>query len=451
MKNVLFITYYFPPSGGSGVQRGLKMVKYLTDFGWKPTVLTVDPEYASYPVTDAQLLEDIPDGVRVVRTKSRDPYAAYASWTGKKKSESVGVGFLGSQHTSWKERLARWVRANLFIPDARRGWARYAQKRAAELVSELQFDAIVSTGPPHSAHLISESLSRSEGIPWVADIRDAWPDVAYADLLPTTALARGRDIRMRNRVLKSASRRIAVTEDLASEMKRGVGADFEVIRNGFDPQDFRSLESLNLTGFTIVHTGSMAPARNPLPLWELLSEDGSRQRWPDLRLVLVGNVDSTIHDAASRAGVSDLVEHVPYVPHSQALQYTISASVLILPINRVSEAAGIVTGKIYEYLASSRPIIGLGDPQGEAAAILRESQSGAMFDYTDVDGLRDEIDRHYHAWRSGSPLNGASQSAAAPFSRREQSGQLAVVLDSLASEKTTALDASRGRQNEAGT
>jgi len=434
MKNVLFITYYFPPSGGSGVQRGLKFVKYLKHFGWNPTVLTVDPDFASFPERDEHLLDDIPDDVRVVRTRSRDPYAAYASWTGKKKADAVGVGFLGAEHASWKEKLARWIRANLFIPDARRGWVRYGIQGAKAVSQETHFDAIVSTGPPHSVHLISEKISSLFGIPWLADIRDAWPDVAYADLLPTSRIARRKDLRIRNRVLRSATSRVAVTDDLASEMSRGVDAPFTVIRNGFDPEDFQDLAALDQNGFTIVHTGSMAPARNPEPLWRILADPQARQRWPELRLILVGNVDSTIREAAEEAGLSDLIQYVSYLPHSEALRYTVSASILLLPINQVSDAAGIVTGKIYEYLASTRPILGFGDPGGEAATILKETGSGEMFDYADFNGIRAEIDRNYQAWTAGSPLQGASPQAAAPYSRREQTRQLANLLDGLSSD-----------------
>jgi len=435
MKNVLFITYYFPPSGGSGVQRGLKFVKYLKQFGWIPTVLTVDPEFASFPELDNQLLDDVPKSIRVHRTKSWDPYSAYASWTGKKKSDAVGVGFLGSEHASWKEKFARWIRANIFIPDARRGWIRHAVKGAKDLSNDVQFDAVVSTGPPHSVHLISEHVSEILNIPWVADIRDAWPDVAYADMLPTSPLVRKRDIKIRNRVLKSAAARVAVTEDLARKMSAGSATTFSVIRNGFDPDDMSGIEPIGLSGFTLVHTGSMAPARNPLPLWSILSEEDSRRRWPDLKLILVGNVDSTIRKAADEAGLDDIVEYVSYLPHAEALRYTVSADLLLLPINRVSDAAGIVTGKIYEYLASSRPVLGFGDPEGEAAEILSESDSGKMFDYDDVEGIRSEIDEHYQAWRTGSPRVGASPSAMARYSRREQTGQLAELLNEVCARR----------------
>ena len=431
MKNVLFISYYFPPSGGSGVQRGLKFVKYLRDFGWNPIVLTVDPKSAAYPEIDEGLLDDIPDGVKVIRTDSWDPYAAYASLLGKKKSDAVGVGFLGADHDSWKEKVARFVRANLFFPDARVGWVRHARRAARELLKSTNIDAIVSSGPPHSAHLIAESIAKSQNLPWIADIRDAWPDIAYADMLPTTKLARRWDLRIRNRVLRSATTHVAVTESLARQMSEAVSVPFHVIRNGFDPADFSDSKRKPLDGFNIVHTGSMAPARNPSSIWRILSRPDARARWPRLKLTFVGNVDGTVIRAASDAGLSDLLDHVPHLSHEEAIAYTRGATLLLLPINRVSSTAGIVTGKIYEYLMAGRPVLGLGDPQGEASSILRETGAGVMFDYDDLDSIAQELDRHYTAWSTGSPLGGASPGAAAPYSRREQTSQLASLLDTI--------------------
>jgi len=432
VKHVLFITYYFPPSGGSGVQRPLKFIKYLPEFGWKVTVLTVDPNFAAFPVLDPHLEREVGPETRVVRTRSWDPYSVYARWTGKKKSEAVGVGFLGADHASFKEKTARWVRANLFIPDARVGWVRYAKKVGFSLLAEERYDAIVSTGPPHSVHLIASSLASRSSISWVADIRDAWPDMAYAEMLPTGAMARKRDLRLRDKTLRNASACIAVTDALQDTMQKAVKRPFSVIRNGFDPADFEGLEPRTTEYFSLVHTGSMAPARNPEPLWQLLSENGGGPKnWEGLMLRCIGSVDGTIIESAKSAGVSSRLEIISYVPHEEALAHTLGASLLLLPINRVNDAAGIVTGKIYEYIASGRPVLGLGDPEGEAAQILSDTGAGQMFAYEDTAGIKNYIDRHYAAWLAGSPLQGANQQRAAAFSRRTQTEQLATLLNSI--------------------
>ena len=432
MKRVLFISYYFPPSGGSGVQRPLKFVKYFREFNWDPTVLTVDPKFASFPDLDHALEADIPANVRVIRTRSRDPYAAYAKWTGRKKSDAVGVGFLGAEHTSFKEKMARWVRANAFLPDARRGWIRFARQAGdQEIQDSAPFDAIVSTGPPHSAHLVASFLSKKHGIPWVADIRDSWPDIAYAESLPTMRLARKIDLAIRDKALQLAAGRIVVSEDLGTSMEASSGLKYDLIRNGFDPEDFEDVRLIQDGTFTLVHTGNLSPARNPLPLWPVLAAGRAAGKWQLLKIVLVGNVDGTVWESARKHGVDGMIEHIPYVPHEEALTHTCSASVLVLPINRVSNSAGIVTGKIYEYLAAGRPVLGLGDPEGEASQILRESGGGRMFDYSNEAGIADWIDSLYEAWVLGSPLLGASPERAAAYSRRSQTGQLVRMLDSL--------------------
>lgn len=431
MKRVLFITYYFPPSGGSGVQRGLKMVKYLAREGWEPLVLTVDPDHAAYPDLDPAMAADIPEGTRVERTEAWDPYALYARFMGKQKKDAVGVGFLGADHASAKERFARWIRANLFLPDARVGWASHATRAARMLFEDPGFDAIVTTGPPHSTHLIGARLARTTGKPWVADLRDAWPDPAYAEMLPSSGLARRRDRKMRARALEAASVCIAVTDDLAAQMKAATGHNFRVIRNGFDPADFSERHLADLDRFRITHTGNLGPARDPEPLWTVLSKPENRDRWPALMVQLVGNVDPGIESVIRKAGLSDRIERIRYVPHHEATQWMQRAALLLLPINRVGDAAGIVTGKIYEYLASGRPVVGLGEPDGEAARILANSGAGAMLDWTDADSLEALIDRHYAAWAEGEPINGASPEQLAPYSRRQQAAVLARILDEL--------------------
>ncbi len=175
MKRLLFVTYYFPPSGGPGVQRSLKFVKYLPEFGWKVTVLTVDPADAAYPDLDPGLEAEIPTGTAVIRTRARDPYAAYAKMMGVNKGTVVGVGFLSKHQTGFREKLARWIRANLFLPDARVGWTSFAKKAALDEVAAGDYHALLSTGPPHSAHLIAQAVKRETGLPWLLDLRDAWP------------------------------------------------------------------------------------------------------------------------------------------------------------------------------------------------------------------------------------------------------------------------------------
>ena len=434
MRRVLFVTYYFPPSGGSGVQRGLKMVKYLSDFGWEPIVLTVDPDHSAYPDLDPAMLADVPAHVRVARTRSRDPYTLYARFVGKKKSEAVGVGFLGADHASFRERVARWIRANLFLPDARVGWVGPALERARSIVAEGGVDAVVTTGPPHSAHLIGQRLSAESGLPWIADLRDAWPDPAYAEMLPSSGWARRRDRRIRDRALRSASLRIAVTEDLAFHMEKDTGVPYRLIRNGFDPEDFSASQELDRSQFLLTHTGNLGPARDPEPLWTALANPDHQDRWPRLQVLLVGNVDPGIQATIERLNLQGRIKRIPYVPHHEAIAWMQRSAALLLPINRVMDSAGIVTGKIYEYLAAGRPVLALGDPAGEASRILADTTSGSILAYEDVDGVVGWLDTHYAAWEQGTAHSGANPASLGPYSRKEQAASLARLLEESISE-----------------
>ncbi|MEQ9103152.1 MAG: glycosyltransferase family 4 protein [Rhodothermales bacterium] len=428
-RRVLLITYYWPPSGGSGVQRTLKFVKYLREFDWEPVVLTVHPDHAAWPDRDEELLADVPAGVKVIQTRSWDPYAAYAHLKGATKANAVGVGFLGdAERPDRRERFARWVRANVFLPDARVGWVPFARRESARLLASEPVDAVFTSGPPQSAHLVGAWLQKRTGTPWVADLRDAWPDVAYGHLMPTGSLAARFDRAVRQRTLERASALVTVSDEVARYMEQETGLPFRTLSNGFDPDDIEQAEPKSLPGFTVVHVGNLSPARNPAPLWDVLTE----RPWPDVRVVLVGNVDGSIRRHVASGPLADVVTEHPYVPHSEALGHMKGASLLLLPINRVTDGAGIVTGKIYEYVASGRPVLAFGVPGGEADRILRESGAGRVFAYDDRDGIRSELERHVTAWREGKPLVGAASDAARPWSRREQTGRLAGILNEIA-------------------
>ena len=433
VKRLLFITYYFPPSGGPGVQRALKFAKYLPQFGWQPTVLTVRPEKAAYPDLDPTLAGEVPPDVRVERTGAWDPYALYARLQGKSKAETVGVGFLGEAEMDWKQRLARWVRANVFLPDARVGWVPFALRRGRALVEADPFDALLTTGPPHSAHLAGLLLARRYGLPWIADFRDPWTDIDYAEALPMTAPARRADAAMERAVLRGAGQVTAVSPQMARRLATRADVEPVVIQNGFDPADFQAPPPPPRPHFEVAYLGNMNDARNPQALWEALRQLGLPETMPDVRVRLVGNVDPVVLRSAREQGVADVVETAGYVPHDEAVRRMRASAVLLLVINRVPGADGIMTGKLYEYVASGRPVLGLGPPDGDAAVVLRGAGAGEMFDYGDAAGVAAFLQRHHAAWKGGTPRPGAGKTAAERYSRRGQTGQLAQLLDALTS------------------
>ena len=429
-KRVLVVTYYWPPSGGSGVQRTLKFCKYLREWGWEPVVLTVVERWAAWPDRDPGLEADVPDGTRVIRTRSWDPYAAYARFLGVQRNDAVGVGFMARDRVPGvRERLARWVRANVFIPDARVGWALFALVAAVRLHRTAPVEAVFTSGPPHSAHFVGRGMKHLFGLPWLADLRDAWPDMSYMAELPMGPAAQDLDRLLCTHTLRAASVRVTVSRDVAGWMAGRTHLPYIVVPNGFDPEDIARAQPVAMPGFSLVHTGNLGASRNLSPLWHLFQVDP--ELFEDIRIVLVGNVDRAVRDDIDTCGIGDRVLERAYVPHEEAIAFMKGASLLLLPINRVAQAAGIVTGKIYEYVASGRPVLGLGEPGGEADRVLRASGAGRVLAWDDIEGIGSYLRSHVEAWRRGAPVAGADPARAAPWSRRIQTGEIASLLDNL--------------------
>ncbi|QXD17297.1 glycosyltransferase family 4 protein [Rhodocaloribacter litoris] len=419
----------------------LKFVKYLPGCGWAPVVLTVRPEDASYPALDPSLEREVPPAVPVVRTRAWDPYALYARLLGKDKSEAVGVGFTGEGVAGTRHRLGRWLRANLFLPDARVGWVPFALRAARRLHREAPFEVVVTTGPPHSTHFVGFRMRRAFGVPWVADFRDPWTDISWYGELPFTPWARRLDARLERVVLDAADHVVTVSPALAALLARKTATPITVIPNGFDPPDFDDVPVPPRSGgFELTHVGTLSPSQNPEALWRALRRGLDAGELPALRLRFVGKVDPVVLERLAAFGLAGRVEQTPYVPHAEAVGYMKAADLLLLSINRTPGAEGIVTGKLYEYVASGRPVLGIGPVTGDAAAILRETGAGQLFDYEDVTGIAACVARHYAAWAAGQRAAGADPVAAGAYTREALTRRLAGVLEAVAG-KRPAVDA----------
>ena len=428
MRNVLLLSYYFPPSGGPGVQRVLKFTRYLRDFGWEPGVLTVDA--GAYPEHDASLWDDVPDYVTVHRTPAPDPFRLYARLTGQPPSEAVKVGSVRNRK-GWKEQLALWIRSNMFIPDARVGWVPYAVARGKKLLERKDIDVILTSGPPHSVHLSGWMLNRTTGIPWVADFRDPWTDINYYHELPHTALAARLDAALERLVLRTATRVITVSPAWRALLAGKVEDDapFHVVQNGYDAADFEApAPDLSADAFYLTHVGSLYASRNPTALWQALRQLHEAGQIPRLKVRLVGTVDPQILAELERQGLSGRVKHSRYVTHAKAIAHTRRSHLLLLSIEAFRHNEGMITGKLYEYLASGRPVLGVGPTGGDAGALLRQTGAGRMFPPEDAEGIARFIREHYAAWEAGAPLAGASAEVIQPYSRHAQTSRLADIL-----------------------
>ena len=447
-KRLLIITYYWPPTGGSGVQRWVKFSKYLPAFGWQPVIYT--PENPEQLARDESLLADIPACAEVIKTRITEPYAIYRRLTGSKKAEEVNP--VNAQKKSWKQRLSLWIRGNCFIPDPRIGWVRPSVRFLKEYLREHPVDAVVTTGPPQSMHLIGRGLKRALGVRWIADFRDPWTEMFYYKHLGLTPASDRRQHRLEQSVLDEADAVISVTPLVQKDFQAKTKTPVVLITNGFDEDDFGSAPGLttgaartpsgvaverqrdvedieavepppgtNVKGvapsiggcreatgglngrssvcesYRLVHTGLFAADGNPLNLWDALArrcaaDPAFRDR---LEIRLAGKVDAAVTDAIRARGLGDNLVELGYLPHDETVREQRAADILLLPLRQEPEYAKVLPGKIFEYLAARRPVLGIGQEDGAAAAVLRDAGAGEMFDWDKSDELLAFLDAEH--------------------------------------------------------
>lgn len=392
MKRVLIITYYWPPSGGSGVQRWLKMSKYLPENGWQPVIYTA--EDAEYPVEDPSLAQDVAPEAEVIRRPIVEPYTFYKKFLGMKKGEKVKAGFIneGAKKSGWKESLSVWLRGNLFIPDARCWWVKPSVKFLTGYLKDHPVDAMVSTGPPHSMHLIARALHIKFNIPWVADFRDPWTDIDYYKDLKLTRCADKKHHRLERQVLTEATRVVTVGWDCAKGLENHGAKDVAVITNGYDFSEIFNEKYQKTSTFTMSHIGIIGANRNPETFWETLSEicvetDENKS----LKIRLIGQTDNSVMESIKRNKIENYVEIIPYIPHNQVIDEQRKSDVLLLFVNNTPNAKGILTGKLFEYMASGRPILCIGPEDGDSARILNETKTGITVDFDDKEKMKSVI------------------------------------------------------------
>lgn len=402
MKRVLIITYYWPPSGGSGVQRWLKMSKYFPENGWQPVIYTTDG--AEYPVEDPTLEKDVAPEAEVIRRPIIEPYTFYKKFTGMKKGDKVKAGFITEEakENSWKDKLSIWIRGNLFIPDARCWWIRPSVRYLKQYLKEHPVDAIISTGPPHSMHLIALKLQKTLDIPWIADFRDPWTEIDFYQDLHLTRWADRKHHRLEKQVLTQADKVVTVGWDWAEGLKRHGAPQVDVILNGYDWSLEPSEQQIPLSQeFTLSHIGLLGPTRNNPIFWQALGElvNESEELKQHLSIQLIGQVDNSAIKSIEQSGLNDYVTHLPHIPHDEVMQKQCASQVLLLFVNNTPNAKGIMTGKLFEYFSSGRPILCIGPEDGDAAHIISEVKAGVTVGFDDKEKMKAEIMRLYEAYK----------------------------------------------------
>jgi glycosyltransferase involved in cell wall biosynthesis len=431
MKKFLLITYYWPPAGGGGVQRWLKMTKYFREYGWEPIIYTAEAgEQAAY---DPSLVKEVPEGLEVVRTPIWEPYDLYKKFTGKKKEEKVYSGFISEgKKSSFTQDLSVFIRGNFFIPDARRFWIKPSIRFLKKYLEEHPVDAIISTGPPHSMHMIALGVKKHHDIPWIADFRDPWTQQDFYDQLKLTWPADLTHKRMEQKVLKKADRIVTVSWSWVEDFKAlSKGREVDLITNGFDPADFQTTVSQRDEAFTICHIGSMNKDRNPQFFWKALSE--LKKEYPGfgkkLKIKLIGQVDFSIQQAIQQYGLTDQLERLDFMPHADVVEHMKKAQLLLLPINSTPNAMGILPGKLYEYLGARRPVLAVGPLTSDAAKVIQLTQAGTINDYDDLEGLKTNISNYFQQYQEDTLE--VESSGIEQFSRKALAGKYAELLKGL--------------------
>ena len=422
-KKVLIIPYYWPPAGGSGVQRWLKFVKYLRDFDIEPVIYTVDkPRYAIY---DKSLINEIPNSIETLRQPIFEPNSILNFFGNKTNRESAG--FL-NPNPNFIGKIIQYIRANYFIPDARKFWIKPSVQFLTNYLEKNPVDVIITTGPPHSLHLIGLHLKKIKEIKWISDFRDPWTEIDYFHQMPLNKKAKKKHHQLEREVLKNSDSVIVVGNTMRDQYLKETDK-VVTISNGFDTSENKEVSHLDIV-FSITHVGMLNADRNPTALWKILKEIclENPDFKSDLKIRLIGKIAKEVsHDL--NIFDSGIIEVVDYVSYAEVKKYQLKTQVLLLCINNVPSARGIITGKIFEYLQAKRPILAIGPEDGDAAEILKNTNSGSIFGFENKQKLKQHILELYKDYKKNQLI--VDSENIEQYHRRELTRKLAHLVRSI--------------------
>ena len=436
---ILIITYYFPPSGGSGVQRWLKFVKYLPQFGWQPIVLTVNPGKANFPHFDHSLEKDIPPEVRVERTDSFEILDFYKKVSAEKTAPSGNL--TAEKYASFPQKVFRFIRGNFLLPDPRRGWNKYAYRRACELIEKENIQYVVTTSPPHSTQLIGLRLKKKfPALSWFADFRDPWTDVFYYKMLYPTKIADKINKNYERNVLETADKVIVTSEAtknvFLSKSKRILPEKIAVITNGFDEDDFVNVKDNILPRFTLTYIGILYNSEDLKSLFTAFSQLKNKE---NCLLRFVGQSGTLVAPEISKYGLEKYTKFLPQVKHSEAVQLMADSSVLVLLAPDENESAAFLPGKLFEYLAARRPILCIASPNNDIRRIIAENNAGQSFDYSEETEMLQFLEKQKTDWETNK-ISQLTNTGFLKYSRKNLTKNLVELLENLSQENADDAD-----------
>ncbi|MFD1061893.1 glycosyltransferase [Winogradskyella litorisediminis] len=388
-KNVLIIVYYWPPAGGPGVQRWLKFTKYLPDFGFKPIVYC--PENPNYPIGDKSLLDEIPSEVTILKQPIKEPYR-FAKFLSKNSAKTISSGVIpDKKKQSFVERLMLFIRGNFFIPDARKNWIKPSVSFLSKYINKHNIDTIITTGPPHSLHLIGLQLKQKLNVNWVADFRDPWTTIGYHKALKLLPFAKKKHLQLENDVLNAADEIIVTSYNTKNEFISKTHKPTTVITNGYDSKSEVSIQKDSK--FSISHIGSLLSDRNPQILWECLSElvQENEDFKTNFQLNLVGVVSDSIVESIKMHNLESHLNLVGYVSHKKAIHFQKKSQLLLLIEINSEDTKAIIPGKLFEYMISETPILAIGPKDSDVEQMISSTNTGSYFYYNQKLELKKQL------------------------------------------------------------
>lgn len=434
----MIITFYWPPAGGSGVQRWLYMSKHLAEMGYKVYIYT--PENAIFQAYDYSLLNDVSDKLIIIKKKIKDPWYYFNKLFGKKIEIGQGFAIKSSNKNSiFKKiilKISLFVRANFLIPDPRIFWVKPSVRFLKKFIKDEKIDVIITTGPPHSMHLIGLKLKKKINVNWIADFRDPMSNIDFIDILNPSKISLYIIRMLEKKILKYSDIVVTVTKNWANDFTKIIERNVIVVENGFETDLYNiiGLELQNLNEkFIISHTGTLPYSRNPESLWialRKLIDNNPFDFKNNIKILLPGIVDDKIIETIKKYKLDHFTEIPGCISHNKAIEIQCLSSILILPINLVGNFKGILTGKIYEYIASRKPILAIGPIDGEVSLILKETKSGQLFDYNDVEGIYNFILDKYKKFISKNILINDNNTNINKYSRKHMAYKYSKIIES---------------------
>lgn len=397
-KKALIITYYWPPAGGPGVQRWLKFVKYLPEFNIDPVVFI--PKNPNYPIIDESFASEVSKDITIINHPINEPYK-WAGFFSNKSSKTISKGIISEeQEQSFIEKVMLYVRGNFFIPDARIGWVKPSVSFLLDYIKKEGIETIITTGPPHSVHLIGLQLKQKLDIKWLADFRDPWTTIGYHKQLKLTSASKAKHKSFEKQVLNSSNQIIVTSFVTKQEFQNMTNKPIEVITNGYD--DDAAVDFIMDTKFTLSHIGSLLSKRNPEILWrvlnELISENDDFSK--DFQLNFIGSISKKVLESIKNFNLSNYINEVGYLSHKEAIINQKKSQLLLLIEIDSEDTKCIIPGKLFEYMVSNRPIVAIGPKDSDVEKIIKETNTGHYFNYSDYESLKRIILEHYKAFQN---------------------------------------------------